>query len=1147
MNERTSLPLPPTLEAKLADFRRRVWIIKLLEGLLAAIFGLALSYALVFALDRFFDTPGWVRGVLLVAGASVLGLGLPLKWHRWVWKQRRLEDAARLLRQKMPRLGDQLLGIVELARMDASTGRSERLVQAAMAQAAEAVKDIPFEQAVPQDRHRPWGIAAGAGVAVAILAFFVVPAAAWNALARWLTPWKEIERYTFAKIEALPKRLVIPYAEPADLKTALAKDTEWSPQSGAVKIQEQPAVKAGLSSNGYDFKLPPQKQNAPLDLRVGDLRKTIDLVPTQRPELKTLQARLVLPEYLQYTTRPVIEARSGTLSLVKGAQASFELTASRELAAATMDGQPQPIEKGRVVTTAALVKESALHVFSWKDADGLAARDPLTLKIQAVDDDPPRVLARRDSQEQVVLESEVVAFDLEVTDDFGVKRTGLTWKGLPGEDGVEPAKGESVSGAGAPEKRELNVRATFSAQRDGVRPQSLEIKAWAEDYLPGRERSHSPVFLIHVMSKDDHAIWMTEQFGKWLQASRETYEHEQRLHETNQELRAMSPEELDRPENRRKVAQQASAESANGDRLNRLNDAGRKLIEQAARNDAFDAKRLENWAAMLKSLKDIAGKRMPNVADLLKQSAAEKASQGLAKGQPAEKGEQQVQAGQPSKPGEQKGEPSVSPKESKQGEPSKGSQGSKPQAPQVSQGEPAKGGGEPPKPQDPNARPPPPAPGIADNEAGHFKKTEAEPEKPPGKPSTPGGGKLGLPETTLASPPKKPVATNKPKDEDAPPSPAQKKLDGAISEQKELLEAFAKATDQLRELLASLEASTFVKRLKSASKKQMAISTDLNAGTLAAFGQDKRKVAGEVLKKATDIATREVEQSSVIRIIQADLEAYFQRKQDQRFKTLLEQMKKTEVVAAVARIGDEVKGNNWSGRGISASEFWADTLDRWAEEMVGAAEAGDSKGEAKPQDSLPPEIVLKVMQALHDEMALRDETREAENGKPAMEKKDYFKRATGMAVKQDDIGRRTYEAAQAISKLSKAQSFRKEMKLLSQVTEVMGDAYKILDKPDTSAPAVAAETEAIELLLETRRQPPGGGGGGGGSSPGGGGSAAAAQSAALAEIGPGADPTAKVSERETGQATGKAGHEYPDEFKTGLDAYFNALEKGAGK
>ena len=1146
MNNRTSLPLPPALEAKLADFRRRVWIIKLLEGVLAAIFGLALSYVLVFALDRFFETPGWVRGLLLLAGAAVLGLGLPLKWHRWVWRQRRLEDAAKLLRQKMPRLGDQLLGIVELARMDSeSTGRSERLVQAAMAQAAEAVKDVPFEEAVPEDKHRPWGFAAAAGLVVALLAFFVVPAAAWNALARWITPWRQVDRYTFAKVEALPKRLVVPYAEPVKLKAVLAKDTEWSPKSGAVQIEDQPKVKASLAANSYDFALPPQKKNAPLDLKVGDVRKTVELAPTQRPELKTLQARLELPAYLQYTTQPVIEARSGSLSLLKGAKASFELTASRDLAAATMDGATQPLSKGHVVTPLAPVKETTQHVFTWTDADGLAARDPLTLKVQAVEDDAPRVLARRDSQEQVILESEVVNFDLEVSDDFGIKRTGLEWRGLDTVEGAPPSKGDAVSGSGAPEKKELAVRATFCAQRDGVPPQSLEVKAWAEDYLPGRARSYSPGFVIHVLNKDDHAVWLTEQFGKWLQASRETYEHEQRLHETNQELRNMSPEELDRPENRRKVAQQALAESSNGDRLGRLNDSGRRLIEQAARNDAFNAQRLETWAQMLKALKDIADKRMPSVADLLKQSANAKAgepgepSQGMPSGKNNPAPQNQAQA-QPGKPTDPKSGGSTNP-DSNAKPPAPGTQSEAPpekSAPKIAQGEQSQGNG-PPKKMDPNAPSPPKAPSIADNEKSNFKPGEPKPQDPNAQASKPSSGKLSLPTTTLGSPAK----DAKPQPTGQPGSAAQKKMDVALDEQKQLLEAFAKVTDELRNLLASLEGSTFVKRLKMASRKQMGIANDLNAGTLAAFGMEKRQVAEKVTAKAKDIAARAVEQSSVVRVIQSDLEAYYQRKQDTRFKKLIDQMNKVEIVTALAHVGDEVN-SNLSGRGINASEFWADTLDRWAEELVAAAEAG-GKCEGGSQDSLPPEIVLKVMKVLHDEMALRDETREAENGKAAMEKKAYFKRSTDLAIKQDDIGRRTYEAAYDISKLPKAQSFGKEMKLLSQVTEVMKDAYKYLDQQNTGGPAVAAETEAIELLLATRRQPPGGGGGGG-NNPGGGGGGAATM-AALSEIGPGVDPTAHVKERETGQSTGKAGREFPDEFKAGLDAYFNALEKGGAK
>ena len=50
----------------------------------------------------------------------------------------------------------------------------------------------------------------------------------------------------------------------------------------------------------------------------------------------------------------------------------------------------------------------------------------------------------------------------------------------------------------------------------------------------------------------------------------------------------------------------------------------------------------------------------------------------------------------------------------------------------------------------------------------------------------------------------------------------------------------------------------------------------------------------------------------------------------------------------------------------------------------------------------------------------------------------------------------------------------------------MSDATEILARPETGGPAIAAETEAIELLLQSQRINPKGGGGGG-STPGGGG------------------------------------------------------------
>jgi len=185
------------------------------------------------------------------------------------------------------------------------------------------------------------------------------------------------------------------------------------------------------------------------------------------------------------------------------------------------------------------------------------------------------------------------------------------------------------------------------------------------------------------------------------------------------------------------------------------------------------------------------------------------------------------------------------------------------------------------------------------------------------------------------------------------------------------------------------------------------------------------------------------------------------------------------------------------------------------------------------------------MKSLRDEMDLRDSTRELANAEDAIRHDEFVRKAEQLSTDQDAISDNIQSAIDDIVALPNgAQRFGKALGLLWQVRPVMDEASDILASLDVGAPAVAAETEAIELLLQTKRANPNGGGGGGGS-PGGGGGAAAASSAALADIGPGGDSAGIVKARPVGQATGHAGREFPEEFKSGLDAYFSNLE-GAG-
>jgi len=194
---------------------------------------------------------------------------------------------------------------------------------------------------------------------------------------------------------------------------------------------------------------------------------------------------------------------------------------------------------------------------------------------------------------------------------------------------------------------------------------------------------------------------------------------------------------------------------------------------------------------------------------------------------------------------------------------------------------------------------------------------------------------------------------------------------------------------------------------------------------------------------------------------------------------------------------------------------------------------------------LPPSIILEVLQVLEAEINLREDTRVAEQAKTAVEADEHKLQATQLADTQEELRSRIDKVTQRIRELPDGEAnFGKEIGLLETVHSVMIDAVEILGRPETGAVAIAAETEVIELLLQSKRINPGGGGGGG-SSPGGGGGGDTTD-AALALLGKGANEKEVREDRGVTQAVGDSGPSLPEEFRAGLDEYFNQLERAGG-
>jgi hypothetical protein len=1081
------LQLPETLQNQLREFRQRVWSIKMIEAVAGAVFGVVVAFLLLFGLDRVWETPVWARYALFAA-AIVSCAVIPLAAHRWIWRNRRLEQLARLLTRKHPGVGDQLLGIIELVRNDFEQARSRTLCVAAIEQVAEEAKKRDFRDSVPNPRHRLWIVLAAVPVVAVLALLAIFPAAGANAWARLLAPWLSTPRYTFAAVERLPERIVVAHGEPFSLAVHLAPKTVTRPREGLAQLGGQQPVAAQLAESAYNFHLPAQIGPDTIDVRIGDWRQRARIEPMARPELTSATAEISLPEYLGLPEVRTKDVRGGALSPVNGSRVRFLAVASRDLARFDVDGHEQRSVKGNAASSEPMrVQGAAKMEFRWQDQFGLTGQQPFTISITGHDDEAPTLACEGLPRQKVVLDSEMLSFKVHAQDDFGVKRVGLEWEGVP-EGGLQkPAKGERILAAGGHDKESMHVSGTFSAKSLEIEPQLLNARVFVEDYFPNRKRVYSPTYVLYVLTPAQHAIWLTEQLNKWQRQSLDVRDREMQLLETNKQLRALSPQELDRPETRRRIESQAAAEWGNGRRLAHLVATGEDLVKQATRNPEFGIGHLEKWAEMLQVLKDIAGNRMPSVADLLKQaSQAAAAAPSGSTNKTAMTG--QIRSIAPATPS------------------------SKSSAPQKPSG----------------------IPTVVDQESSQQPAGKKGNPPPPSAAKSPSQPRLGLVTTTL-------VGSGGSSDKQPPPPPAAKKMDEAIKKQEDLLAEFEKVADELKRILAELEGSTLVKRLKAASRVQYGIAGRIGEQMSQSFGVRADDLDKNPLAALSKMAEQESKGSDTVSLIMDDMEAYFDRHRFVKIKSVLDDMRKQDVLGSLRQLANDMRTEK--GLSIAQCEYWSDTLDRWAEDLVDPACSG-ACANCKSKGSLPPAIVLEVLQILEGEVNLREETRVAEQARPSLAPADYQRQAGKLSHTQHGLDERVGKVIARIRELPDAQAnFGKELRLLQSVSMVMNEATGILARPETGRPAIGAETEAIELLLQSHRFNPKGGGGGG-SNPGGGGQGTT-QDSALTLLGSGVNSKEVRQDRGVSQSTGEPNSSLPEEFRAGLDEYFNRLERGA--
>lgn len=643
------IPMPESLRQQLDAFRRRLWRTKIAEAVLAGIFGLLFSFLLVFALDRIWQTPGLLRLAILIGGTSLAAVFAPLWVHRWVWGHRRENQLARLIAKRFPGLGDRLLGVVELqGQVEDADTLSPRLRAAAMERVAEEASKRQLEGALPASRHGRWTLAVVAGLLVGTAAFVVAPKAGMSSLKRWLMPLSSSPRYTFTALEGVPETLVIPQGEAFTLDVTLAADSEWQPAEGIARYGRQDPVAAALTAGIYRFDFPAQTEEGVVRLEIGDAKHAIRVQPMLRPAISRVYANLSYPDYLQLPDHEV-DLGSGVLSAVQGSKVEIRADATRDLASASFgplraEGSPDR-DGGAMTVTGTSATTPPLEIadkgftvpIAWTDVLGLRGQDGFEVRVDALSDEAPGVYIQGIQRQHVMLAEETVDFEVLSEDDFGIRKIGLEWSGefTRATDEV-PAKGELNLLDGGPALNRLSSPAAFSPKAFNITPQKLTVRAWSEDYLPGRPRTYSEPVTLFVLTHDEHAQMLKTQFDRAISELEDLARKERGLFEENQRLEKLDPEQLQTEENRKRLENQEDGEKQQTERMDDLAKKMQELFKDSARNGSIDKETLKKMADAMQSMKELSEKDMPEVQEKLgeaqdQKSTAEKAQEDVEK------------------------------------------------------------------------------------------------------------------------------------------------------------------------------------------------------------------------------------------------------------------------------------------------------------------------------------------------------------------------------------------------------------------------------------------------------------------------------------------------------------------------------------
>jgi hypothetical protein len=463
----------------LADLRRRLRRVLLLDGLATLLVLLLGGTVVAVLLDYVWSVPAGLRLVLLLAlvGATAVAI------HRRLVRPlaRRMDDRtlASLAERRMPELDGHLLTRVDGIELGELGGRTlrERL-------GGDAVVALVPAPELPRRM-----MLAGTVLLSAVLVLVFFPRTVQDGMMRLLLPFGDTEWERSARLSGQLERPVVADDQPVVVRLrrekgpAAAMQLGWRPLAGG-QVAGETRMLSGLSGPwSQALNLAPGSYR--ITAESGDaLPVRLDALVVRRPQLARVNATVTPPAY---TRLPAQDLETLGCTPLPGSTIAytvvFTLDEGREVASASvaLDGETLPSERqGAGLSGSFTVRRAGTLVLSMADQDGIGpAPEPRFTLALAEDRKPQVALTGPRAKETVTLRAQV-RLEVQASDDYGLASLALrarAFSEVPAGDRPAAAPTQEP----APAREQLTPFADVGGQTATARQRTIAVAELAKE------------------------------------------------------------------------------------------------------------------------------------------------------------------------------------------------------------------------------------------------------------------------------------------------------------------------------------------------------------------------------------------------------------------------------------------------------------------------------------------------------------------------------------------------------------------------------------------------------------------------------------------------------------------------------------------